>query len=143
MTKRRARLYWLLLFLAALGIATALVLMALQNNLSYFRSPTEVVSGAYPEKSTGRAFRLGGLVERGSLKQDKNSNITFRVTDLQNEVSVTYHGVVPDLFREGQGVVAEGKMNEQNILVATKLLAKHDEKYMPPEVARALKPKSP
>jgi cytochrome c-type biogenesis protein CcmE len=139
MTKKRARLYGLLLFLAGLGTAAALTLSALSQNISYFRTPTEVVGGHYPERNSGRGFRLGGLVEKGSLKHE-GAAITFTVTDLKNSVAVRYEGVIPDLFREGQGVVAEGKMGSDSVFDAKTLLAKHDEKYMPPEVAKALKP---
>jgi cytochrome c-type biogenesis protein CcmE len=137
MSKKRMRLYGLFLFLLGLGAAVTLVLFALRDNLSYFRTPTEIISGNYPEHASGRAFRLGGLVEKGSLTH-KNGTITFTVTDLKHNLTVRYSGVMPDLFREGQGVVAEGKMNG-GVFVATTLLAKHDEKYMPPEVARELK----
>jgi cytochrome c-type biogenesis protein CcmE len=136
-TRKRARLYGLLLFLLGLGTATALTLTALQDNLSYFRTPSEIVSGNYPERNTSRGIRLGGLVEKGSLMHD-GSAIIFRVTDLKKSLTVHYHGVIPDLFREGQGVVAEGKVGNDGVFNADKLLAKHDEKYMPPEVARAL-----
>ena len=138
MTKKRMRLYGVLLFLLGLGTASGLVLFALRDNLSYFRTPTDIVSGTYPEKDNGRAFRMGGLVEKGSLTHYFDS-ITFRVTDLKNTMIVYYAGTPPDLFREGQGVVAEGKMGTDGVFIAERLLAKHDEKYMPPEVARALK----
>jgi cytochrome c-type biogenesis protein CcmE len=138
MTKKRARLYGLLLFLLGLGTAAGLVLFALGDNISYFRTPTEIVGGSYPERASGHNFRLGGLVEKGSLQHD-GSAITFRVTDLKNNLAVRYSGTVPDLFREGQGVVATGKMGGDGVFAAEQLLAKHDEKYMPPEVAKALK----
>ena len=139
MSKKQRRLYGLLLFLACLGAASGLTLYALKDNLSYFRTPTDIVTGAYPEKDSGRAFRMGGLVEKGSLVHEGGA-IAFRVTDLQNTLTVRYAGTPPDLFREGQGVVAEGKMGADGTFIAARLLAKHDEKYMPPEVARALKP---
>jgi cytochrome c-type biogenesis protein CcmE len=138
MTRKRARLYMVLLLLCGVGTSTALALTALKQNISYFRTPTEIVSGTYPEKTSGRGIRLGGLVEKGSLTRE-GSAISFRVTDLKNELPVHYEGVVPDLFREGQGVIAEGKMDASGTFQATMLLAKHDEKYMPPEVARELK----
>ncbi|MDX2028291.1 MAG: cytochrome c maturation protein CcmE [Alphaproteobacteria bacterium] len=138
MTRRRARLYILLLFALGLGVAATLVLLALRDNLSYFRTPTEIVIGQYPERQTGRGLRLGGLVERGSLKREGNS-LFFRVTDLKNSLPAHYQGVPPDLFREGQGVVAEGKVSSDGVFEAERLLAKHDEKYMPPEVAKALR----
>jgi len=138
MTRRRARLYGLLLFLFGLGTATGLTLAALKEDISYFRTPSEIVSDNYPEAKNGRAFRLGGLVEKGSLRHEGTA-IIFSVTDLKKSLTVRYDGVVPDLFREGQGVVAEGKMTPDGSFAATRLLAKHDEKYMPPEVARELK----
>jgi cytochrome c-type biogenesis protein CcmE len=138
MTRKRGRLYLVLLLLLGAGAATALVLTALGKNVSYFRTPTEIGSGVYPEKESGRGIRLGGLVEKGSLQRD-GSAISFRVTDLKNSLPVRYTGVVPDLFREEQGVIAEGKMDDTGIFQATVLLAKHDEKYMPPEVASELK----
>jgi cytochrome c-type biogenesis protein CcmE len=138
----RLRLYGLLLFLAGFATATGLVLYALKDNLSYFRTPSEIVSGDYPEARTGRAIRLGGLVEKGSLTRawlkSGEEEVTFRVTDLARSVPVQYKGVVPDLFREGQGVIAEGKMSPNGVFMASRLLAKHDEKYMPPEVAKSL-----
>jgi cytochrome c-type biogenesis protein CcmE len=142
MTRKRARLCVLLLFLFGIGSATGLMLLALRDNLSYFRTPTEIASGDYPERASTRAFRLGGLVEKGSLKH-QGDMISFRVTDLKTDILVRYKGIVPDLFREGQGVVAEGKMGPDGAFIATQLLAKHDEKYMPPEVAKELKQNSP
>jgi cytochrome c-type biogenesis protein CcmE len=138
MTRKRRRLYGLLLFLIGLGTAASLTLFALRDNLSYFRTPTQIVTGNYPERGTGRGLRLGGLVVKGSLKR-KGDSLTFRVTDLKNSITVHYRGMVPDLFREGQGVVAEGKVMPDDSFMATTLLAKHDEKYMPPEVAKELK----
>ncbi|MBV8061540.1 MAG: cytochrome c maturation protein CcmE [Alphaproteobacteria bacterium] len=138
LSKKQARLYGLLLFLAGLATATTLVLNALGSNISYFRTPTEVVTGVIPEKQNGRGFRLGGLVEKGSLSHE-GTRIRFRVTDMKNSLMVTYDGTVPDLFREGQGVVAEGRINASGVFEATQLLAKHDEKYQPPEVTKALR----
>jgi cytochrome c-type biogenesis protein CcmE len=119
------------------------VLYALKDNLSYFRTPSEIVSGDYPEARTGRAIRLGGLVEEGSLTRtwlkSGEEEVDFRITDLAQSVPVHYKGIVPDLFREGQGVIAEGKMAPDGTFIASRLLAKHDEKYMPPEVAKSLK----
>jgi cytochrome c-type biogenesis protein CcmE len=127
-----------LLLLCGAITSSALVLTALGKNVSYFRTPSEIVSGTFPEKQNGRGIRLGGLVEKGSLIR-QGSAIDFRVTDLKNELPVHYEGVVPDLFREGQGVIAEGKMGDDGVFQASVLLAKHDEKYMPPEVAKELK----
>ena len=138
MTRKRARLYMVLALLLGVGAATALIFAALGQNVSYFRTPTEIIAGNYPEKQSGRSFRLGGLVEKGSLVR-KGSAVDFRVTDLKNTISVHYVGLVPDLFREGQGVIATGKMDKAGVFRATVLLAKHDEKYMPPEVAQEMK----
>ncbi|MGB9152684.1 MAG: cytochrome c maturation protein CcmE [Alphaproteobacteria bacterium] len=138
MTRKRARLYMVLMLLGGVLVATVLVFVALGQNVSYFRTPTEIMSGTYPEKQSGRALRLGGLVETGSLTHT-GSEIDFRITDMKNTLSVHYAGIVPDLFREGQGVIATGKMDESGVFQATVLLAKHDEKYMPPEVAKELK----
>jgi len=133
MTRKRARLYGVLLLLLGIGAATGLVLWALRDNVSYFRTPSEIVSGAYPERLSGRGLRLGGMVEKGSVKRD-GAVVTFRVTDFANSLSVHYEGLVPDLFREGQGVIAEGKMGSDGVFMAERILAKHDEKYMPPEL---------
>ena len=138
MTRKQARLYAVLLILLGVGVAAALTLTALSDNISYFRTPSDVVAGSFPEKATGRAFRVGGLVETGSL-QHEGAAIVFSITDIKNTLIVRYQGTVPNLFREGQGVVAEGRLDEQGQFIANTLLAKHDEKYMPPEVAKALK----
>src|SRR5689334_9671772 len=135
MTPKRKRLWLLVASLAVLGAAVTLVLTALNDNLVFFYSPTQVA-----EKKPGpeRRFRLGGLVEQGSVK--KNGQETrFVVTDLAKTVPVVYRGLLPDLFREGQGVIAEGTLGADGVFTAREVLAKHDEKYMPPEVARALK----
>jgi cytochrome c-type biogenesis protein CcmE len=133
MTRKQARLYGVLLLLAGMGVATALVLTALKDNVSYFRTPTEIVTGAYPEKGSGRSLRLGGMVEKGSVQHD-GAVVTFRVTDYTNTMIIHYQGLLPDLFREGQGVIAEGKMGADGVFMADTILAKHDEKYMPPEL---------
>jgi cytochrome c-type biogenesis protein CcmE len=138
MTRKRARLYMVLLLVCGVAGSAALVLTALGKNVSYFRTPSEIASGSFPEKTNGRGIRLGGLVEQGSLSRH-GSAITFRVTDMKNDLLVHYEGIVPDLFREGQGVIAEGHMDAAGVFQATVLLAKHDEKYMPPEVAKELK----
>lgn len=136
MKARHKRLGIVLTGLVGLGIATALVLNALEGNLSYFFSPTEVAQGEAPDD---RIFRLGGLVEEGSVMRDEGQiEINFVVTDMAERVKVTYSGILPDLFAEGQGVVAQGRMGPGNVFVADEVLAKHDETYMPPEVAAAL-----
>jgi len=122
--------------LVALGLATYLVLNALEGNLSYFFSPTEVAEGKAPDN---HIFRLGGLVETGSVTREEGElTVNFVVTDMAKSVTVAYSGILPDLFAEGQGVIAQGRMGPDNIFVAEEVLAKHDETYMPPEVAAAL-----
>lgn len=136
MKARHKRLGIVVVGVAALGLATFLVLNALEGNLSYFFSPTEVAEGKAPED---HIFRLGGLVEDGSVKRDDGSlTVNFVVTDMAQRVSVAYSGILPDLFAEGQGVIAQGRMGSDNVFVAEEVLAKHDETYMPPEVADAL-----
>ena len=139
MTKKQARLYGVLLLLAGVGLAVTLVLTALKDNVSYFRTPSEIVAGTYPEKASGRGLRLGGMVEKDSVKHD-GAVVTFRVTDFSNTLAIRYEGLLPDLFREGQGVIAEGKMGADGVFQADRILAKHDEKYMPPELKGMKKP---
>ena len=134
---RKRRLYWVLGILAGVGIAGALALSAFQKNVMYFFDPTQVAAGEVKE---GQRFRLGGMVTKGSFHREPGSlEASFVVTDLQHDLQVKYNGVLPDLFREGQGVVAHGKLGSDGVFVADEVLAKHDEKYMPPEVARSLK----
>lgn len=135
MTRKQRRLYFVILGVLALGAATALVLTAVGDGMVYFYSPTDLQA-----KHVGpdRRLRLGGLVEQGSVVKD-GKTVTFAVTDLVAKVTVTYVGVLPDLFREGQGVVVEGRMDPQGMFQASEVLAKHDEKYMPKEVSDALK----
>ena len=136
MTRKRRRMLIVVIGLAMLGSATALVLNALQGSIAFFYGPSEVMA---MHQLPGH-FRLGGLVEKGSLLRDADGlTVHFRVTDLKNALAVTYRGVLPDLFREGQGVVVEGGLEPDGSFLATTVLAKHDEKYMPPEVAAALK----
>ncbi|OGT90989.1 MAG: cytochrome c biogenesis protein CcmE [Gammaproteobacteria bacterium RIFOXYA12_FULL_61_12] len=135
MKGRHKRLVFLIAGLAALGGITALVLNALQGNLSYFFSPTEVAEGKAP---ADHLFRLGGLVEKGSLKRGEGLTVTFTVTDNLKKITVSYTGILPDLFKEGQGVIAQGKLGAGGVFMAQEVLAKHDENYMPPEVADAL-----
>ena len=120
--------------LAALGIAAYLVLNAFQSNLVFFFSPSQIASGEAPKN---RAFRVGGMVKAGTVKRD-NLTVGFVVTDTAKEVSVTYTGILPDLFREGKGVVAQGKLGDDGVFTATEVLAKHDENYMPPEAQHAV-----
>ena len=135
MTPKRKRLWLLVGSLAVLGVAATLVLTALNDNLVFFYSPTQVA-----ERKIGpdRRFRLGGLVEAGSV-QKNGQETRFVVTDTAKTVPVIYRGLLPDLFREGQGVVAEGSLGPDGVFVAREVLAKHDENYMPPEVAKAIK----
>jgi len=136
MTRKRRRLYVVLGGVALLGVATALVLSAFSDNLVFFYSPSDLKAKDVPD---GRSIRIGGLVEAGSVKREGDgTTLDFRVTDGNNAVPVTYKGDVPDLFREGQGVVAEGKLDHGTFRAAT-VLAKHDENYMPREVVDALK----
>jgi len=134
-SRKKKRLAILVVALAALGGATAMVLAAFRDNLVFFYSPSELV--ARPGLAGGR-IRIGGLVETQSVDHQDGRQVSFRVTDGKTDIDVSYDGVLPDLFREGQGVVAEGRVKD-GVFVANTILAKHDEKYMPPEVAAALK----
>ena len=137
MTRKRKRLLVVLLGLGMLGIASALVLFAFNDNLVFFMSPSDLASKGAPET---RRLRLGGLVETGSVaRQTDGRTIDFRITDGNSAVPVVFSGVLPDLFREGQGVVAEGALEAGGTFKADSILAKHDESYMPKEVADALK----
>ncbi len=137
MTRKRRRLVFVLTGMAVLGASALLVLTAFEDNLVFFYSPTDIGEKGIPE---GRRFRLGGLVEENSLKRLPDGvSVAFRVTDLSSSIDVTYKGLLPDLFREGQGVVAEGHLTDGGVFEAAEVLAKHDENYMPPEVADALK----
>jgi cytochrome c-type biogenesis protein CcmE len=136
MKSRHKKLLVIVLALAGIGIAAALILNAFQSNLVFFFSPTQVANGEAP---TDRAFRIGGLVEEGSLKRDPQGlTVRFVVTDTAKSMNVVYTGILPDLFKEGKGVVAEGKLGADGLFSATQVLAKHDENYMPPEAAHAL-----
>jgi len=138
MKPRHKRLVLIGVGLCGLGVAVALVLNAFQNNLVFFFSPTEVAEKKAPVQKT---FRVGGLVEQGSLKrEDDGLTVRFVVTDLAHNIPVIYRGILPDLFKEGKGVVAQGRLNEDGVFHAHEVLAKHDENYMPPEAADALKP---
>ena len=122
---------------AGMSIAIALVLNAIQSNLLYFVSPSEVVAGEVPP--AGTAFRVGGLVVEGSvMRPGTGLLVKFQLTDTASVVDVEYSGILPDLFREGQGIVAKGAMNSSGVFVASQVLAKHDENYMPPEAAEAI-----
>ena len=136
MKSRHKRMVFIVVGLAALAGAVGLIMNALNSNINHFFSPTEVLADAAPKD---RSFRLGGLVEVGSIKrEDDGLTVHFRVTDNADVVPVTYTGILPDLFREGEGVVAQGKITSDGVFMADEVLAKHDETYMPPEVAEAL-----
>jgi len=134
--KRKKRLVTAALILTGGTVAAALILTAFEKNLMYFYSPSAVIAGEAP---TGRKFRVGGLVVNGSVKRIPRSlTVEFTISDTVHEVTVEYEGILPDLFREGQGIVAHGKSRSDGIFEASEVLAKHDENYMPPEVASAL-----
>jgi len=136
-TRKRRRLYVVVAAMLCLGVAAGLVLAAFQDSIVFFRSPSDIADKPLP--ATQR-FRLGGLVEEKSVRKTADGATTaFRVTDLAKSVEVTYRGILPDLFREGQGVIAEGKLGTDGVFVASEVLARHDENYMPKEVADALK----
>ena len=136
MKARQQRMLAVGLAVIGLTIATALTLTAFKDNMNFFISVTDVVAGEYP---TERNFRVGGLVVDGSIEREVGSlEVQFLVTDLRCEIPVTYSGVLPDLFNEGQGVVAHGRMGDEGVFVADEILAKHDENYMAPEVAESL-----
>ncbi len=135
MTRKRRRLYFVIACMTTLGLAAGLVLMSFEDSLVFFRSPSDLAEKPMP---VGRNFRLGGLVAEGSVVKN-GVEISFEVTDLAETVPVRFRGLVPDLFREGQGVVTEGQLDENGVFIASNVLAKHDENYMPPEVADSLK----
>lgn len=133
---RKKRLFIVLAIVAGVGIAVALALSALQQNINLFYTPTQIANGEAPVDTR---IRAGGLVEKGSVKRSSDSLQTdFVVTDGVARVTIRFHGILPDLFREGQGIVAMGKVESSGILLADEVLAKHDENYMPPEVKQAL-----
>lgn len=135
--KRKQRLLFVTLILIGISIAVALALSAFQENLLYFYTPSQVAGGEAPQ---GRAFRVGGLVEAGSVQRESDGlTVHFTVTDTAKSIPITYKGILPDLFREGQGIVAMGRLDANAAFVADEVLAKHDENYMPPEVSDALK----
>ncbi|MEY3887386.1 MAG: Cytochrome c-type biosis protein CcmE [Pseudomonadota bacterium] len=134
MKPRHQRFLFITAGVAVLAIAGMFVLNAFQSNLVFFFTPTQVSNGEAPKE---RAFRVGGMVKEGSLKKD-GENVQFVVTDFAHDVPVSYKGLLPDLFKEGKGVVAQGKLSEGNQFAASEVLAKHDENYMPPEAKHAL-----
>lgn len=137
MTPRQKRLGFILAGIVLVAAAVGLVLYALKNNVSLYFTPTQVYNKEAPQ---GRSFRIGGLVEVGSVKRENDGlTVHFNITDNAQLMPVVYKGILPDLFKEGKGVVAQGKLDEANVFRAEEVLAKHDENYMPPEAADALK----
>ncbi|HEX4051862.1 MAG TPA: cytochrome c maturation protein CcmE [Steroidobacteraceae bacterium] len=136
MIARRRRLFWVLGILAGVGLASALALRAFQQNVSYYFDPSKIAAG---QVKPGESFRLGGLVEKGSLVHTPGTlEVHFVVTDLRHSVPVVYSQVLPDLFREGSGVIAHGHLDSHGTFIADDVLAKHDENYVPPPVAKSL-----
>ncbi len=136
-SRKRQRLWLVSLVVILLGGAAALALTAFEENIVFFRSPTEIAAG---KAEVGRLIRIGGLVEEGSVQRTAGSSeVKFKVTDGAAKIMVTYRGILPDLFRESQGIVAQGRLQTDGSFAAVEVLAKHDETYMPPEVAEALK----
>ncbi|WP_185266157.1 cytochrome c maturation protein CcmE [Halopseudomonas xiamenensis] len=134
--QRKKRLVLVLLVVFGVGVAVALALGALRQNINLFYTPTEIATGVAPEEAR---IRAGGMVVAGSVRRSSDSlDVTFDVTDGAEQVTISYSGILPDLFREGQGIVALGRLNQDRVLIADEVLAKHDEEYMPPEVAQAL-----
>ncbi len=136
MTPRQKRLLFIVAGILLVAAAVGLVLYALKNNVSLYFTPTQVYNQEAPQ---GRSFRVGGLVETGSLQREKDGlTVHFSITDSSKSMPVTYKGILPDLFKEGKGVVAQGKLETDNVFHAEEVLAKHDENYMPPEAKDAL-----
>ena len=136
MKTRHKRLLLILAGLVILGAVTMLVLNAFQSNLVFFFSPTQVAAGEAPK---GKPFRVGGMVKEGSIRREADGvTLRFVVTDTEKDLAVAYRGILPDLFKEGKGAVAQGKLGEDGVFVASEVLAKHDENYMPPEAAQAV-----
>ncbi|WP_312242882.1 cytochrome c maturation protein CcmE [Pantoea sp.] len=141
--RRRNRLYVVIAILVGLGLATSLVMYALRSNIDLFYTPSEILYGKgeeHQKPEPGQRLRVGGMVMPGSVKRDPNTlAVSFKLYDANGVVSVSYEGILPDLFREGQGVVAQGVLKEGNLVNAKEVLAKHDEKYTPPEIEDAMK----
>ena len=136
MKTRHKRIALIVGGLVILGAVVALVLNAFQSNLVFFFSPTQVAAGEAPK---GKPFRVGGMVKEGSIRREADGvTLRFVVTDTEKDLAVAYRGILPDLFKEGKGAVAQGKLGEDGVFVASEVLAKHDENYMPPEVAQAV-----
>ena len=136
MKPRQKRFVFIAVALAAVGVAVGLVLYALRGNVNLYFTPTQVFNNEVPQ---GRSFRIGGLVEDGSVKRDPDGlTVRFVITDTHKSFPVVYKGILPDLFKEGKGVVAQGRLGPDGVFHATEVLAKHDENYMPPEAGQAL-----
>jgi cytochrome c-type biogenesis protein CcmE len=137
MKPRHKRFVFIAVGIAGVAVAVGLVLYALRGNVNLYFTPTQVFNNEVP---SGRSFRIGGLVEEGSLKREKDGlTVNFVITDTHKSIPVVYKGILPDLFKEGKGVVAQGKVATNGVMIADEVLAKHDENYMPPEAADALK----
>jgi cytochrome c-type biogenesis protein CcmE len=137
MKPRKKRFVFIAVALAGIAVAVGLVLYALRGNVNLYFTPTQVYNNEVP---SGRSFRIGGLVEEGSVKREKDGlTVNFVITDTHKSIPVVYKGILPDLFKEGKGVVAQGKVASNGVMLADEVLAKHDENYMPPEAADALK----
>ena len=137
MKRRHKKFAIILTAVIGVSVAALFIMDAFQDNMVFFYSPTDVLAGKSP---TNKTFRLGGMVEKGSIKKStKSLRVDFVVTDSHKKIPVTYEGILPDLFREGQGVITQGKLDDNNVFTASEVLAKHDENYMPPEVADAMK----
>jgi len=135
MTRRQRRMFGVAVLATGIGVAAVLTLTAFRKNLMNFYTPTDLVSSAVP---AGSMMRLGGMVERGSVRRGEGLRVEFMLADCVNRVQVRYEGLLPDLFREGQGIVASGRLDDTRVFVASEVLAKHDENYMPPQVAKSL-----
>jgi cytochrome c-type biogenesis protein CcmE len=137
MKPRQKRFVFIAVGIAGVAVAVGLVLYALRGNVNLYFTPTQVFNNEVP---SGRSFRIGGLVEEGSVKREKDGlTVNFVITDTHKSIPVVYKGILPDLFKEGKGVVAQGKVQANGVMLADEVLAKHDENYMPPEAADALK----
>ncbi len=136
MTRRQQRMFGVTVLVVGIGLAAALTLTAFRKNLMAFYTPTDLVAAAVP---VGSKMRLGGMVEVGSVKRGDGLKVEFMLADCENRIAVRYDGLLPDLFREGQGIVASGELGADRVFVASEVLAKHDENYMPPQVAKSMK----
>ena len=137
MQKRTLRIYYIIFILISLAVIFTLFIKTFNENLLFYRSPSQINVGEFPENYI---FRIGGVVEDGSLDKSKESmNVKFSITDYEKSINISYNGLLPDLFREGQGVVIRGKLGSDGVFYAEEVLAKHDETYMPPEVLDSLK----